>query len=87
MAVVVKNPSTNVGDTRDVGSIPEWGRSPGEGNGTLLLYSCLENSMGREAWWDTVHRLTRSQTQLSTARHTQRKDRCGKEAETGIMLP
>ena len=33
----------------DLGSIPEWGRSPGEGNGNPLQYSCLENPMGREA--------------------------------------
>jgi len=33
--------------------------SPGEGNGNLLQYSCLENSMDREAWWATVHRVTK----------------------------
>ena len=70
-----------------MGLIHRSRRSSGVGNGNLFQYSCLENSMGREAWWATVHRLTRSQTQLSTAQHTQRKDRCGKEAETGIMLP
>ena len=37
-------------DIRDVGSIPGWGRSPGEGNGNPLQYSCLENPMDREAW-------------------------------------
>ena len=36
---------------RDPGSIPESGRTPGEGNGNPLQYSCLENSMDREAWW------------------------------------
>ena len=35
----------------DLGSIPGLGRSPGEGNGNLLQYSCLENSMDRGAWW------------------------------------
>ena len=35
----------------DLGSIPGSGRSPGEGNGTPLQYSCLENPMGGEAWW------------------------------------
>ena len=40
-------------------------RSPGEGNGNPLQYSCLENSMNREAWWATVHEVTKSQTQSS----------------------
>ena len=43
---VVKNPPVNAGD---MGSIPESGRSPGEGNGNSLQYSCLENSMDRGA--------------------------------------
>ena len=49
---VVKNPPSNAGDA---GSIPKWGRSPGEGNGNPFQYSCLENPMGRWAWWATVH--------------------------------
>ena len=44
---MVKNPPANAGDARDVGSIPGSGRSPGEGNGSPLQYSCLENSMDR----------------------------------------
>ena len=44
---VVKNMPANTGDTRDVGSIPGSGRSPGEGHGNPLQYSCLENSMDR----------------------------------------
>ena len=51
----------NAGDIRDVGLI---GRSPGEGNGNPLQYSCLENPMDRGAWWATVHWVTKSQTQL-----------------------
>ena len=47
---VVKNPPASAGDARDGGSIPGWGRSPGGGNGNLLQYSCLENSMDRGAW-------------------------------------
>ena len=39
----------------DLGSIPETGRSPGEGNGNLLQYFCLGNPMDRRAWWATVH--------------------------------
>ena len=49
----------------DPGLIPGWGRSPGEGNGNPLQYSCPENLMDRGAWWATVHRVTKSQTQLS----------------------
>ena len=53
--LVVKNLATNAGDVRDVDSVPGLGGSPGEGNGNLLQYSYLENSMGRGAWQDTVH--------------------------------
>ena len=42
------------------GSIPRLGRSPGEGNGNLLQYSGLENSMDRGAWWAVVHGITKS---------------------------
>ena len=44
----------------DLGSIPGSGRSPGEGNGNPLQYSCLENSMDRGAWQATVHRVAES---------------------------
>ena len=44
-------------NAEDLGSIPGSGRSPGEGNGHPLQYSCLENSMDGEAWWATVHGL------------------------------
>ena len=43
VALVVKNPAANTGDTRDAGSIPGLGRSPGAGKGNPLQYSCLEN--------------------------------------------
>ena len=46
---MVKNPPANAGDTRDVGSIPGLGRFTGLGNGILLQYSCLENSVDRGA--------------------------------------
>ena len=49
----------------DVGSITGSGRSPGEGNGNLLQYSCLENPMDRGAWRATVHGVPESQTSLS----------------------
>ena len=49
----------------DMGSIPGLGRSPGEGNGIPLQYSCLGNPMDRGAWWAAVHGVTNSQTWLS----------------------
>ena len=57
-----KASACNVGD---LGSIPGLGRSPGEGNGNPLQYSCLENPTDRGAWWATVYGVTKSQTQLS----------------------
>ena len=58
----VKESACNVGD---LGSIPGLGRSPGEGHGNPLQYSCLENPMDRGAWWATVHGFAKSQTRLS----------------------
>ena len=49
----------------DPGSIPGSGRSPGEGNGNSLQYSCLENPMDGGAWWATVHGVAKNQTRLS----------------------
>ena len=69
----VKNLPSNAEDIRDTGLIPVSERSPGEGNGNLLQYSCLENSMDRGAWKLTVHKVTQSWTQLkwlSTHAHT-----------------
>ena len=68
-ATVVKNLPVNAGDARVVGSIPGLGRSPREGNGNPLQYSCLGNSMDRGAWRATVHGATKSQAWLST--HTE----------------
>ena len=48
VVLVVKKLPASAGDIRDVGSIPESGRSPGEGHGNPLQYSCLENPMGEE---------------------------------------
>ena len=58
VALVVKNLFANAGD---VGLILGLGISPRVGNGNPLQYSCLENSMSREAWWTTVHGVTHSQ--------------------------
>ena len=54
-ALGVKNLPASAGDTGDSGLMPRMGRSPGEGNGNMLQYSCLENSMDRGAWPATVH--------------------------------
>ena len=62
MAPRVKNPPANAGDA---GSIPGSGRSPGEGNGNPLQYSCLGHPMGRGAWQATLHGVAKSWTQLS----------------------
>ena len=59
VVLVVKNPPANAGNKRDVGLIPGSGRSPGEGNGNPLQYSCLENPMDRGAWWAIVHGATK----------------------------
>ena len=61
MALMVKNLPTNTEDSKDVGSIPGLGRSPGVGNGNPLQYSCLGNSMDRG-----VHRVT----ELDMTKHT-----------------
>ena len=61
---MVKNPPANAGEARDTCSIPGSGRSPGEGNGNPLQYSCLENSMDRGASWATVHGVAKSWTRL-----------------------
>ena len=63
----VKASTCNVGD---LGSIPGSGRCPGEGNGNPLQYSCLDNPMDGGAWWDTVHGVTKSWTQLSNLTFT-----------------
>ena len=60
--LVGKESACNVGD---LCTIPDSGKSPGEGNGYPLQHACLENSMDRGAWQATVYGLTKSQTQLS----------------------
>ena len=65
VASTVRNPPANSGDTGGMDSVPELGRSPGEGNGNPLQYSCLENSLDREDWRATVHGVAKSRTLLS----------------------
>ena len=68
MAQLVKNlpaMQENTCSTGDLSSIPGSGRSPGEGNGNPLQYSCLENPMDGGAWGATVHGVAKSRTQLS----------------------
>ena len=61
---MIKNPPANVRDVRDVGSTSGSGRSPGEGHGKPLQYSCLENPLDRGAWQALVHRVEKSWIQL-----------------------
>ena len=92
VALVAKNLPANVGDSRDAGSIPGLGRSPGGGNGNPLQYSCLGNPTDRGAWQATVQGSQKSQTQLerlSTRTHiaiylkTQTAFRC---PEAGFLV-
>ena len=64
----VKASARNAGD---LGSIPGPGRSPGEGNGIPLQYSCLGNPMDGGAWWATVHGVAKSRTRLSKLHYRQ----------------
>ena len=57
-----KEPTCQSGDIRDTGSIPGSGRLPGEGNGSPLQSSCLENPMNRGTWWAIVHGVAESDT-------------------------
>ena len=61
VALVVKNLPSSAGNIRDMGSIPGLGKPPG-GFGNPLQYSCLENPMGRGAWWASVHGVSKSWT-------------------------
>ena len=64
VALVVKNSPTNAGDIRDPGSIPGLGRSTGGGHGNPIQYSYLENPIDRRVWQATIHRISKSWTQL-----------------------
>jgi len=66
VALVVKNPSANAGDMRDVVSAPGLGRPPEGENSNPLHYSCLENPMEKGAWQATVYGVTESVTTEAT---------------------
>ena len=88
-ALVVKNPPAREGDIRDVGSIPGLGRSPGEGHGSPLQYSFLENPMDRGAWQAMVPRVAKSWTrvkQLGTHTHEHAGTTCTAVVK-GRLLP
>ena len=67
----------------DPGSVPGSGRSPGEGNGNPLQYSCLENPMDRGAWWATVLGVAKSRTRLTDFTFTLSPPQ---PTEVGIMM-
>ena len=74
---VVKNLPANTGGTRDAGSIPGSGRSPGGGNGNPLQYSCLGIPTDRGAWWSAVNGVLKSWKPLSDRAHTHQTDSQG----------
>ena len=85
MAQLVKNLPANAGDSRDVGSIPGSGKSPGEVNDNPLQYSYLKNSMDREAWQATVHGVAKCWTRLSTHACTHTHALCSAYDEKRLM--
>ena len=66
VVLLVKNIPAKEGDARNTAVIPGSGRSPREGDGNPLQYSCLGNPMDRGAWWATIHGFPKGQTQLIT---------------------
>ena len=72
-------PARNAGD---LGSIPGSGRSPGEGNGNALQYSCQENPMGGGAWQAIVHGVTKSHTRLSNFTFISQEIQCALSSGT-----
>ena len=73
---VVKTLPANAGDAGDIGLISRFRRSPGEGNGTPLQYSCLENPMDGGAWKAAVHGIAEGRTRLSDFTFTLNDSKC-----------
>ena len=86
LAAVVKNLPARAGDIRDGVSIPRLRRTCGQGNDNPLQYFCPKNAMDREAWWATVHRVTKNRTRWKClSRHLAVNDsRSRKRPEIGI---
>ena len=82
---VIKNPPAKAGDTREAGSIPGWGRSPGGGSGNPLQHSCLEHSMDRGAWRATVHGVSKELDRTSTCMCVHARTRTHTHTHTGIL--
>ena len=82
----LEDPLANAGDVGDSGLISGLGRSPGEGNGKPLQYSCLENPLDRGTWWAIVHRITKSWARLSDLACTQKHTRAWSPARAGPGL-
>ena len=72
-SLVAQMAETSAYNAGNLGLIPGLGRSPGEGNGSLLQYCCLENTMDRGAWQAAVHGVAKSWTRLSNFTHFIRK--------------
>ena len=70
-STVVRNLHANAGDKRDMGLVPGSGRSPGEGKGNPLQYSCLENPMDRGTWLATVHAVAKESDATEQASQVQ----------------
>ena len=70
VALVIKKLPANAGATKDAGLIPGSGRSPGEGNGNPLQYSCLENPTDGEAWRATVHAWDCKKSDMTASEHS-----------------
>ena len=80
-----KETACNAGDDRDMELIPGWGRCPGGGHDNPLQYSCLGNTMDREAWQTRVHRVAKNWTWLKQlSSHTESNQKEGKRGKLKI---
>ena len=84
VALVVKNPPASIGDMRNGGSVPGWGRSPRGGNGTPLQYFYWKNPMNRGAWQATVHWSQKSDVTKYLRKHQDRYQWNRKQTKTII---